>query len=156
MRRTVSFWLLATVLAVGCVRQNPAPDGSVGRGESPYPGRQISSVEGIWYLTSDPPQTLPGIHIELTVDSVGDAAFGHLSHFFSGNLGIDPGTFEHFAASLHDDGTIVIDIARIVNDSPGLGFVGSMTTDTITLRSFTIGADTMTGHGRVWFLIKRR
>ncbi len=137
--------LLATVAA--CAQHNSANESEIGT---------MSPLEGVWYLASDPPQIMPGIRIELTVDSANGSLFGHLSHFFSGNVGIDTKMFAPFTDSSEGDGNITIDIRRTTPVSPGIAFRGRVTGDTIALSVFTLGADTMSGNGRRWFLIKRR
>ncbi len=137
--------LLASVAA--CAQHNSANESEIGG---------TSSLEGVWYLASDPPQTMPGIRIELTVDSANGSLFGHLSHFFSGNVGIDTKAFAPFTDSLKRGGDITINILRSTDNSPGIAFRGRVTGDTIALSVFNLGADTMTGANRRWLLIKRR
>lgn len=140
-------WIPLLAAVAACAQHNSANEGDIGA---------TSPLEGVWYLASDPPQIMPGIRIEVTVDSANGSLFGHLSHFFSGNVGIDTRMFAPFTDSLKRDGDITIDILRITDNSPGIAFRGRVTGDTIALSVFAIGADAMTGHDRRWLLIKRR
>lgn len=142
-----TLWIPLLAMVAACAQHNSPNESEVG-GTAP--------LDGVWYLASDPPQIMPGIRIELTVDSANGSLFGHLSHFFSGNVGIDTKMFAPFTDSLKRGGDMTFDIRRTTDDSPGIAFRGRVTGDTIALSVFTLGADTMSRNGRRWFLIKRR
>jgi len=118
--------------------------------------RQISSDDLVaaWMLRSEPPQRATGLRITFTVDSAtGTRFYGELSHFFSGNVGTDPSEFEPFVGSFQA-GRIAFAVARRTRPNAGVSLIGHLGTDTVFCDTLIIGPDTLTGRGRLWFLIR--
>jgi hypothetical protein len=107
-----------------------------------------------WMLRSDPPQRPTGLRITFTVDSAsGSRFYGELSHFFSGNVGTDPREFEPFIGSVRA-GRIAFEFARRNRPTAGGSLVGHLGTDTVFCDTLVLGPDTLTGRGRLWFLVR--
>ena len=116
-----------------------------------------ASLQGDWVLNRIPPQRMPGLSITVTIDSVSDAHyFGRLSHYFSGNVGQDPGRYAHFSDSIRHDGTLTLSMPAIGGSVPGLMMAGTLTTDTITLDRFVLGPDTISSGQHRWILVRER
>jgi hypothetical protein len=143
--------LLALVFVTStCVKKSDVP------GETPAdPPRQAERAElpeqpvpsiihplvGEWVLAMQAATGVgPGFRLSLTVDSgTAEVFHGRVSHFFSGNVGIDPAAFLPFQGMLFQDGVIDIPVRPASGDASPLHFVGRLSVDTIRIATFTIG-----------------
>lgn len=116
----------------------------------------IHALVGEWALvTLAAPDAGPGLRLSLTVDSGRAEVFhGRVSHFFSGNVGIDPAAFLPFQGKLFQDGMIDIPVRPASEDASPLHFVGRLSVDTIRIATFTIGRDTITSQEGLALLIR--
>ncbi len=112
---------------------------------------------GTWRLTRQPPQARPGFSVEVAFDSVlAGKVYGKLVSFFAGNVGIDPTRYSAFSAELGPDSLLAFTVAPADSASPqALFFSGTLGTDTLRLRRFAIGRDTVAAGAMRWFLVKR-
>jgi hypothetical protein len=112
-------------------------------------------LTGDWHLRPAAPRRPGpgGIQLTLTIDSVREAqVFGHLVHYFSGNVGIDPARFRPFEGSRSDD-ALAIAIEPAEPAGPGIRFAGRVSGDTIHLTTFALGTDTLS-HDTAWMLVR--
>ncbi len=111
---------------------------------------QPHQLAGAWVLEFETMSPAGGgLQLALTVDS-GDAAgfYGRVSHFFSGNVGIDPGILRPFRGTLME-GLVDLAVEPATENAPRLHILGHLSGDTIRLERFTIGRDTVeAGSGR--------
>jgi len=127
------------------------------RAEAQPAGGTTTGLVGNWELQSDPPQRLPGIRLTVTVDSTsGTRFFGRLSNYFSGDVGIDPRSFESFADSIRPDGSLTFAMPTVDRTMLGIVLEGTYTTDTIRLSRFVLGPDTLSTGTRRWTLVRGR
>lgn len=112
---------------------------------------------GTWRLTRQPPQARPGFSVEVAFDSVLEGkVYGKLVSFFAGNVGIDPTRYGAFSAELGPDSLLAFTIAPADSAPPrALFFSGTLGADTLRLRRFAIGRDTVAAGATRWFLVKR-
>lgn len=103
-------------------------------------------MQGEWALAvGDVSRGTPGLRLTLVVDSGETEAFyGHVSHFFSGNVGVDPRIFRPFQGTVSEDGRVEIPIEPATAEAPPLRLAGRLRGDTLQLDSFTVGRDTVT------------
>lgn len=101
---------------------------------------------GEWALTvGDVSGGTPGLRLTLVVDSgTSEAFFGRVTHFFSGNVGLDPRIFRPFRGTVSEDGRVEIPIEPATSDAPPLHLGGRLRGDALQLDSFTVGRDTIT------------
>lgn len=113
-----------------------------GRREPPPPNPLV----GEWNLAvAEPVSQSPGLRVSLAIDSgTADAFHGHISLFFSGNVGIDPAALAPFRGTVTTDGLIRIPVRPARPDGPELYLEGRLARDTIRITRFTIGPDTFT------------
>ena len=136
--------------------RQPAEEATETSAESP-PARGVAArLVGDWELRRDPPQRMPGINLTVTVDSISGARyFGRLSHYFSGNVGIDPRDFEPFADSIGSDKTVVFAMPTFDREMLGIVMEGIVAGDTIQLGKFVLGPDTLSAGTWHWVLVRR-
>ncbi|KPJ88148.1 MAG: hypothetical protein AMS18_13690 [Gemmatimonas sp. SG8_17] len=152
-------WLTGLTACAHGNQSNRVPSDSLataGVPDSPTDAGQMMSEDLVaaWMLRSDPPQRPTGLRITFTVDSVsGSRFYGELSHFFSGNVGTDPRDFEPFIGSVRG-GEIAFDVTRRSRPNAGVSLVGHLGTDTVFCDTLVLGPDTLTGRGRIWFLVR--
>ena len=116
-----------------------------------------ADLVGDWELQSNPPQRMPGLHLTVTVDSAsGSRYFGRLSHYFSGNVGMDPRDFKPFTDSISQDGFVVFAMPTSDREMLGIVMEGTVTADTVRLGRFVLGPDTLSAGARRWALVRRR
>jgi hypothetical protein len=123
---------------------------------APEMARPPHPLEGTWELAfATAARATPGLRLSARVDSGGaDGFYGRVTHFFSGNVGIDPGLFRPFRGTL-SDGVVDLAVEPATSDAPRLHFVGRLSGDTIQLQTFTIGRDTVEASSGRSFLIRR-
>ncbi len=153
--RTILALVGATgILVVGCARGNANNDPSRGSGV-PSSQMAVAGLQGDWVLHAEPPLPATGMRITVTVDSVrGPDVFGRLTHFFSGNVGTDPLEYHPFTGSVDDEGDVAFTIEKRDRPLMGIEVAGQVHGDTLRLRNFVIGPDTVTGGNRAWFFVK--
>jgi hypothetical protein len=165
MGRPIMAMLLVTLWCAACGRA--APDTTVpldGTSESGAAGTPVQTpfgsavaLLGDWELRSEPAQRMPGLHLTVTVDSVAGARyFGRLTNYFSGDVGGDPLQFQAFSDSLRTDGTVLFHMPPTDPDMLGIVLEGRLAADSILLREFVLGPDTLSSGTRRWVLVKRR
>ncbi len=149
------------LLLLSCVRTADVPRGGsadgtvIPRGPPVAGAPQPHQLAGAWVLefeTMSPAGR--GLQLAVTVDS-GDAAgfYGRVSHFFSGNMGIDPRIFRPFRGTLIE-GLVDLAVEPATEDAPRLHILGHLSGDTIRLERFTIGRDTVEAGGERSSLIR--
>jgi hypothetical protein len=100
---------------------------------------------------------MPGLSITVTIDSVNGARFfGRLSHYFSGNVGQDPGEFEPFSDSIRHERRLTFTIPAVDRNLIGMAMVGTLGNDTIDLNRLVLGPDTISSGQYRWILVRRR
>ncbi len=118
---------------------------------------RVPDAVGQWSLVHEPPResSSPGIQLTIAIDSVrGTNVYGRLVQYFAGNVGADPAVFQPFKGTVSADGSLSIPITPVDRAALGLVLVGSLGTDSIHLRTFVLGPDTVSGTGR-WLLLKQ-
>ena len=143
-----------TALAISCATQGSTTLNDVNLGSSANRSQWV----GTWRLTRQPPQARPGFRVEVAFDSVlSGKVYGRLVSFFAGNVGIDPTGYRAFSAELGPDSLLAFTIAPADSASPqALFFFGTLGTDTLRLRRFAIGRDTVTAGAMRWFLVRKK
>lgn len=169
MRRTlrpIMFVLLNLVGAGACARPRGAGEAPTDTAQAPAAAvapaeaTQVGPArvfEGSWALSrpgGDPEGA--GLRLTLAIDSSrGDTLFGRLTSLFSGNVGIDPASFQPFRTSLAGERRVAITIAHVDPRGPALRLGGSLDRDTLFLAMMALGRDTVTRGGADWYLIRR-
>lgn len=117
---------------------------------------QRPGLTGRWLLvTPEPRPGRAGLRLTITLDSAhADTVYGRVTHFFSGNMGIDPAELAPIRGTRTEDGVVRLPIPWLHRDSPGMLFVGRLARDTIELDTVRIGPDTVE-HARAWRLVRR-
>jgi hypothetical protein len=152
-------WLTGLTACAHGNQSNRVPSDSLASAGSPDSFTDIEQMTSddlvaAWMLRSDPPQRPTGLRITFTVDSAsGSQFYGELSHFFSGNVGTDTREFEPFVGSVRA-GRIAFAFARRSRPNTGVSLVGHLGTDTVFCDTLVLGPDTLTGRGRLWFLVR--
>ena len=150
---------LVALLLIGgfaCARGGAAANSAGQSQEAGIADQSAAQLIGEWLLASDPPQPLPGLRIGFTVDSARGAAYhGRLSLYFAGNVGGRPDDFEPFSGSVGRDGTVTFRAQPGDPAAPSIMLVGPLRADTIHVTTLVVGADTLSGQHRSWFLVKR-
>ncbi len=138
------FWMVLGTLA--CAGRQASDDMS-----------RVPDAVGQWSLVHEPhrERSSPGIRLTIAIDSVrGTNVYGRLVQYFAGNVGADPAVFRPFTGTASADGSLSIPITPVDPAALGLVLVGSLGTDSIHLRTFVLGPDTVSGTGR-WLLLKQ-
>ena len=142
--------LTAQLVVLACARSADVADMSA---------RQAApDLRGEWTLVLDAAKSpTPGLRLTLVIDSAtAGSLYGRVAHFLSGNVGIDPAAFLPFQGTLTRDSLVDIPVRPARGDAPLLQLVGLLAGDSVRLRSFVIGRDTLTGvEGRA-LLIRER
>lgn len=119
--------------------------------------RPESTLLGNWLLRSAPAQRMPGTQLTVSVDSVdGSAYVGRLSHYFAGNMGIDPAEFQACDDSISADSIVTFRLPTVDPELLGILLVGRLTNDSIALTTFVLGPDTLSKGSRRWYLVRER
>jgi hypothetical protein len=116
-----------------------------------------SRPAGNWHLRPAAPlrRGPGGIQLTLMIDSLrAERLYGRLVHFFSGNVGIDPASFQPFEGSLAD-GAVAITLDHTDPTGPSIEFAGLLSGDTIHLATLAFGPDTLS-RDTEWLLVRGR
>ncbi len=138
------FWMVLGTLA--CAGRQASDDMS-----------RVPDAVGQWSLVHEPVHqpSGPGIRLTIAIDSVrGTNVYGRLVQYFAGNVGADPSVFRPFTGTVSADGSLSIPITPVDPAALGLVLVGRLGGDSIHLRTFVLGPDTVSGTGR-WLLLKQ-
>jgi hypothetical protein len=90
------------------------------------------------------------------VDSAGpDILSGRVAFMSSGDVVLDPAMFRPFTGDLGPDGAVTLAVEPARAGAPRLVLAGRLAGDTIRLRTFAIGRDTVTRGEARWYLVRR-
>jgi hypothetical protein len=81
---------------------------------------------------------------------------GRVTWYFAGDVGVDPARFRPVVGQLTGDTAVQVHTAMREAGAPTFHFEGTARGDTIVLRLFAIGADTLSGGDRRWLLVRGR
>jgi hypothetical protein len=122
---------------------------------------QEADLSGTWDLergaTAVPsPSPSPGMRLTVRVDSVRNGRpYGALDHLFSGNVGIDPASFDPMEGALSGD-TATLVFPRRGAPEGGIAVVAVGSGDTLAVMRLVIGGDTTRLAGEELRLVRRR
>ena len=137
MNRILRFtsFLLVVVLCSACGTAVTSPDSpaAVMLGEWSYaaPNR-----------ISDPPILSTGIHVSVMVDSAEGMRFwGHVTLWFSGDVGTSPSAFGRVWGQIDDGGGVMLEIPRASPGQLAVSVVGELAGDVLRIHGCSSGAN---------------
>ena len=120
-------WLIVLSL-VACHHHRPAPQS------------QATALLGTWQYHSGiardttRPSLNAGLQFALTFDSVGEQrAFGHVTRWFAGDVGAQPGTFGRVVATMDSAGAVAIVIPYARGNAEPMQFLVAVQADTLAI-----------------------
>jgi hypothetical protein len=73
----------------------------------------------------------------------------------AGNMGTDPSEFSPFEGTFSSEGAVSITVDRARGGTPAFVLNGRWRGDTLSLTTFKIGRDEVTGADSKWYLVRR-
>ncbi len=94
--------------------------------------------------------------VEIRVDSVrSPRVYGGLTHFFTGDVGLDPARFDQFDGAVTADSFVAFTISTSENPPALFSIAGTLVPDTIRVTRFILGPDTLSDRDREWLLVRK-
>lgn len=150
---------LACVALVGCGRGARNADREAPSSGPPTTSAHVpagaNALVGSWNLVSRPETDLsgPGLRMTLAIDSVsGERIHGRVTWYSAGDLPTAPDRFRPLIGETIGDSAVHMHTALTDDGAATFHFVGDLRKDTISLRLFAIGTDTLSGE---WVLVRR-
>jgi len=92
----------------------------------------------------------------LAIDSViSERIHGRVTWYSAGDLPGSPGRFRPVTGETMGDSAVHMHTALIDEGAPTFHFMGNVHGDTIQLRLFAIGVDTLSGPDREWRMVRK-
>lgn len=139
-------WAVFTFVLLACARS----------GDVRHESLHGNPMVGAWALSASAHMNAPGLRLSLAIDSgVANEFHGHITLFFSGDLGIDPSAFAPFRGTVTTDHLVRIPVESSPPGGTKMYLAGRLVGDTIRLTTFTIGRDTVAAEEGHWLLVRQ-